>query len=174
MKRPGVVLALAAAVAMLLPGCDAGADFQAAQTRVVRRQGMTDDRLVNATVAANAWQTIMRRRVTGPLDVELLVVAGGGGGGGSTAGGGGGGGVIYQSSFTLTPATTYTVTVGAGGLGSPKSNDGAASNTNGGNSVFGPFTAIGGGYGASGKPAGSRPASSGGSGGGAVITSAMI
>jgi hypothetical protein len=102
-----------------------------------------------------------------PPYVEVLVVAGGGGGGGSTAGGGGAGGVIYNSAYQITNAAAITVTVGAGGAGSQKSNDGSPNNTNGANSVFGSLTAIGGGYGFSGRPAGSRVANSGGSGGGA-------
>ena len=99
-------------------------------------------------------------------NVDVLVVAGGGGGGGSTAGGGGGGGVIYSSSYAVSNQT-YSVTIGAGGSGSIRSDQGAANNTNGGNSVFGSLTAVGGGYGFSGYTTGSRLANSGGSGGGA-------
>ena len=100
--------------------------------------------------------------------VEALVVAGGGGGGGSTAGGGGGGGVLYNSGLSVSGGTAYPVTVGAGGAGSRKADDGVPNNTNGENSVFSTLTAIGGGYGFSGKAsAGSRVANSGGSGGGA-------
>ena len=112
------------------------------------------------------------------LGVEYLVIAGGGGGGGSTSGGGGAGG--YRSSVagestggggTLESALqlsigTYTATVGAGGSGSRNSDAGAPNNTNGSNSVFSTITSLGGGYGASGRPSGSRVASSGGSGGG--------
>lgn len=49
----------------------------------------------------------------------ILVGAGGGGGGGSrdTAGGGGGGGAVVVKNLTVTPGTTYTVTIGAGGQG---------------------------------------------------------
>ena len=96
--------------------------------------------------------------------VEVLVVAGGGGGGMDMGGGGGGGGVIYSSTVSVTPGVAHTVTVGAGGYGAPAGNggyrtDGAGpqpsnhqftiSATNGGNSVFGSLTAIGGGYGGS-------------------------
>ena len=100
-------------------------------------------------------------------EVEVLVVAGGGGGGGSTAGGGGAGGLLYASSYGVQQGVGITVTVGAGGVGSRKSNDGSPNNTNGGNSSFGGLTSLGGGYGFSGRPAGSRVANSGGSGGGA-------
>lgn len=92
----------------------------------------------------------------------LLIVAGGGGGGGhsgtpQTGGGGGGGGVIYTN-ITLSSGT-YNVTVGKGGLGG--STTYIASK--GTNSVFGSFTAIGGGYGGQNTYA----AGNGGSGGGA-------
>jgi hypothetical protein len=84
----------------------------------------------------------------GVTSVEVLVVAGGGGG---QTGGGGAGGVIYNTSFSVTPSSSYTVTVGAGG----------APGVNGSNSVFSSLTAIGGGYGASSSAVGN-----GGSGGG--------
>jgi hypothetical protein len=97
---------------------------------------------------------------TAPLDVnsvEVLVVAGGAGGSENTAGGGGGaGGVIYNSSYPVTPGTTYTVTVGAGG----------ATTSNGQNSNFANIIAIGGGTGGDyGNPTGTS-GRSGGSGGG--------
>jgi hypothetical protein len=106
-------------------------------------------------------------RSYGPATVEALVVAGGGGGGGSTAGGGGAGGLLYSSALPVTAGTAYTVTVGAGGLGTVRSDVGVAANTNGGNSVFSTLTAIGGGCGYSGRPSGTKVAASGGSGGGA-------
>ena len=52
---------------------------------------------------------------TGVTQIEVLVVAGGGGGGSAanTGGGAGGGagGLIYNSTFTVTPGNSYTVTV---------------------------------------------------------------
>ena len=91
--------------------------------------------------------------------VEVLVVAGGGGGGMDMGGGGGGGGVISNTSYSVTSGTGITVTVGAGGTGAPAAGTSAqgyqnghqypTSATNGGNSVFGTLTAIGGGYGGS-------------------------
>ena len=96
-------------------------------------------------------------------EVEVLVVAGGGGGGAGTAGGGGGGGVIYNRNFAVTPGSALTVTVGAGGAGKVY----AVSNTagdNGGNSVFGALTSIGGGGG--GNRDSSEVGKNGGSGGG--------
>jgi len=49
----------------------------------------------------------------------ILVGAGGGGGGGSrdVAGGGGAGGQVITKNITVTPGTTYNVTIGAGGQG---------------------------------------------------------
>ena len=82
---------------------------------------------------------------TGVTSVEALVVGGGGGGGVDDGGGGGAGGLIYTSAFPVTPGTSYTVTVGAGGVGARS----AQAATNGGNSVFSTLTAIGGGYGLS-------------------------
>ena len=49
---------------------------------------------------------------------DVVMVAGGGGGGAASYGGGGGGGGVVQSTIYL-PATTYAVTVGAGGTGTP-------------------------------------------------------
>ena len=103
--------------------------------------------------------------------VQVLVVAGGGGGGcgeGNTNGGGGGGGgaggVIYNSNFSVTSGTAYTVTVGNGG--SASTNESVAGN-NGGNSVFGSLTAIGGGGGGGGGFEANNAGATGGSGGGA-------
>lgn len=93
----------------------------------------------------------------GVTKVNLLVVGGGGGGGYSTlsgivCGGGGGGGLVVGD-FTVSPGTSYTVTIGAGG----------GQSTNGGNTTFGSLaTARGGGFGASGEGRGG----SGGCGGG--------
>jgi hypothetical protein len=87
--------------------------------------------------------------------VEVLVVAGGGGGG---VGGGGAGGLIYNSAFSISPGTAYTVNIGNGGAGSTVwGGDGSS----GANSTFGSLTAIGGG---AGNHASVSP--SGGSGGG--------
>ena len=79
----------------------------------------------------------------GAGDVEVLVLAGGGAGGGwsgtdeITNGGGGAGGL--QTATVAVSIGTYTVTIGGGG---------SAWNTNGTNSVFGPTTSNGGGFGA--------------------------
>lgn len=110
-------------------------------------------------------------------NIEVLVVAGGGGGGMDMGGGGGGGGVVYNSSFAVTSGTSYTVTVGAGGSGAPEGGFAGQnlthqfniSATQGGNSVFGSITAIGGGFGGSsywGYTPNSGYGGAGGSGGG--------
>ncbi|TFH13637.1 MAG: hypothetical protein E4H02_11455, partial [Lentisphaerales bacterium] len=99
--------------------------------------------------------------VTTGGDVEYLIVAGGGGGGGGVQGGGGGAGGYLTGSATLS-ATTYGITVGAGGNGCTDSPDVAA--INGDDSVIQDIaTAIGGGRGASETP--DAYASVGGSGG---------
>ena len=122
----------------------------------------TDSNDVSYRVHAFTSSGIFQKGDNSPIDI--MMVGGGGGGGGSTAGGGGAGGLINHS---LTPTVgDYSIIVGAGGSGSQVSNDGAVNNTNGGySSAFG-YTALGGGYGFSGRPSGSRLANSGGSGGG--------
>ena len=105
-----------------------------------------------------------------PLTVNYLVVAGGGAGGNNSdsgAGGAGGlrtdfgstsgGGASAESSLTVQSATSYTVTVGAGGAIATNANGNPGSN-----SVFSSITSIGGGGGA--RQGGS--AGTGGSGGG--------
>jgi len=108
-------------------------------------------------------------------NVQYIVVAGGAGGGGRGArwaGGGGGGGLrasiagynsgggaAAESSFAVTASTNYTVTVGAGGTGSPGSDIPGGT---GGTSAFDSITTVGGGGG------GGYGGNSGGSGGGGV------
>ena len=96
-------------------------------------------------------------------EVEVLVVAGGGGGSGNyydDGAGGGGGGLIYNSNFAVTPGTQLTANVGDGGAASSGNQGG-----DGGNSVFGALTAIGGGGGAAHRSAGREGGSGGGSAG---------
>jgi len=107
------------------------------------------------------------------INVDYLVIAGGGGGGGGgtfsgSSGGGGAGGFRTAEAIALTPATNYTVTVGAGGA------FGLTSGTNGSkgiDSVFSTVTSTGGGGGGANQsgPGGNAgsPGGSGGSGGGA-------
>lgn len=96
----------------------------------------------------------------GVTSVKVLVVAGGAGGGWQIGGGGGAGGYIYNSSYIVTSGGTVSYSIGSGGNGGT---DVTTDATNGGNSVFGSLTAIGGGFGGVNAY---RPAGSGGSGGG--------
>ena len=91
------------------------------------------------------------------LDVQYLVVAGGGGGG--QQGGGGGAGSLRSGSFTIPTGSSYTVSVGVGGIGAVY-NGGAAQT--GSDSTFYTITSQGGGTGGSAGGAGGN----GGSGGG--------
>lgn len=101
----------------------------------------------------------------GNVTADILVVAGGGAGGAGTGGGGGAGGLINISSYPLS-ASTYTVTVGAGGT-----NDDIDLGTSGVNTVVTnstrTLTALGGGYGGATETNNyTYAAASGGSGGG--------
>jgi hypothetical protein len=91
------------------------------------------------------------------LDVQYLVVAGGGGGG--QQGGGGGAGAFRSGSFTIPTGSSYTVSVGVGGIGAVYT--GGAAQT-GSDSTFYTITSQGGGTGGSAGGAGGN----GGSGGG--------
>ena len=86
---------------------------------------------------------------------DLLTVAGGGGGGGNNGGGSGGGGVLLKTSYPTAASRSYTITIGAGGAGSPGANSPASAGIDGGDTTFvdpsGPttYTAGGGGGGGS-------------------------
>ncbi len=96
--------------------------------------------------------------------LDVLIVAGGGGGGSNAGGGGGGGGVVNLANLSVETGT-YNVSIGAGGVAGLNSGTATTSRgQNGGNSIFGSFTAVGGGGGAS-RDWGPNP-SVGGSGGG--------
>ena len=111
------------------------------------------------------WQTIIGSGTTTTYAIQYLTVAGGGGGGYYAGGGGGAGGVLNGLTF-VTAGNAYTVTIGTGGPGSTTGVNG----TNGVNTVFGSFTATGGGGGAYGNP--SAVGSNGGSGGGSTTLGA--
>jgi hypothetical protein len=106
------------------------------------------------------WQTI----ASTAYSVEYLVVAGGGGGGWDYGGGGGAGGLLQGSALSVSPGTSYTITIGAGGAGGINSS-GSKAGTNGSNSSGLSNTAIGGGGGMGGAGS-AETAKSGGSGGG--------
>jgi len=119
--------------------------------------------------------------LSGSTSVDYLVIAGGGGGAGGVGGGGGAGGFRLSNSnglpapttsplasscgLTVT-ATTYPITVGAGGAGAPAGvpEFTGTKGCNGANSVFSTITSAGGGGGA--QRGACQNASSGGSGGG--------
>jgi hypothetical protein len=97
------------------------------------------------------------------LTCDVLVVAGGGGGGWrQNAGGGGGAGGLRSETQSLI-ATSYAVTVGAGGVASTGSQ---VVGGKGNNSVFNTTTSTGGGGGGSGFGGSGGNAATGGSGGG--------
>tara|TARA_Y100001937_G_scaffold102960_1_gene141766 strand:+ start:154 stop:1569 length:1416 start_codon:yes stop_codon:yes gene_type:complete len=115
--------------------------------------------------------------------VSYTVVAGGAGGGGRHGGGGGAGGFregrAPNDSYAVSPlnapdglpisATTYPITVGAGGTGISGSPYEATA-TNGTNSVFSTITSTGGGHGG-GYPSNSAEAGGSGGGGGGNLQS---
>jgi len=97
---------------------------------------------------------------------EVLIVAGGGGGGAvfdGVGGGGGAGGVVYYTTYPFT--SPIPITTGSGGPGTPSA-------PNGGNTVFGSTTALGGGIGGQSRrgtiyaPPTGNPGGSGGGGNG--------
>jgi hypothetical protein len=106
-----------------------------------------------------------------PYSLNYLAVAGGGAGGssnipaGTGGGGGGGAGGFVPGTLSVTPGTTYTITIGAGGVGATP----ALNSTRGSNTIIEGFvTAVGGGVGVSYVMyPGNLPLSNGGSGGGA-------
>ena len=104
---------------------------------------------------------------SGSGNVWDLIVAGGGGGG---LGGGGAGGLIDLGGYSVgVTVGSYSVTVGAGGAGVISNSGGSVttSQTQGGNSSFNGYTAIGGGSGGFAPLANNNSAGgSGGSGGG--------
>ena len=105
----------------------------------------------------SAWISL-----TSVIQYDVLVVAGGGGTGYSLYhnGGGGGGGLIYSSGI-VSIGQSYAITVGAGGTGGTSNS--SNNNTAGNNSIFGLFTAVGGGKGGTWPD---YPGGNGGSGGG--------
>ena len=102
--------------------------------------------------------------VTNPGNIEYLVVAGGGGGGsslGSTyAGGGAGAGGLLTGTLAAT-ATTYSITIGQGGIGM----SGTVATIPGTNTTAFGLTAVGGGGGGYGYSPSGGSGGNGGSGG---------
>ncbi len=88
------------------------------------------------TKDANYWYHVFNSSGTftpsQSVTADILVIAGGGGAGYNNGGGGGAGGLLAHNSQSLTSGTSYTITIGAGGV----ENTG-----NGSNSQFGSLTA---------------------------------
>lgn len=96
------------------------------------------------TVDTTSWTA-----PAGITSVNYLVVGGGGGGGNgydNGGGGGGGGGMVRSGTLSVTPGTSYTVTVGAGGAGGANIRSDRPG-SNGESSVFDTITSLGGGLG---------------------------
>ena len=96
------------------------------------------------------------------LECEILIVGGGGGGGGFGGGGGGAGGYLASASESFS-ATTYAVTVGAGGAKATY----VARGGNGGSSGIDTIDSVSGGGGGGCYSSGGQNGLPGGSGGGA-------
>jgi hypothetical protein len=97
----------------------------------------------------------------GITSVDYLVVGGGGGGASGSGGGGGGAGAFRTGTLSVTPGTTYSITVGAGGAGGSNS-----VGANGSDSVFSSITSNGGGGGGTSSGSANGNASGGGGGNG--------
>ena len=123
--------------------------------------GGTKDTTSRSGYAVHTFTSPGTFAVTGtPATVEYLVVAGGGGAAAQTTVGGGGAGGFRSGTLAVFPGD-YTVTRGGGGAGGPWDTDGSK----GANSVFGPITATGGGFGGADETQGGPGGSGGGSGG---------
>jgi len=84
---------------------------------------------------------------SGVTNVSFLAVGGGGGGGENGASGGGGGALQDISYYTVPSGGTVSVTVGNGGAGGATSGVASTAGSTGGASIFGTYTANGGGGG---------------------------
>jgi hypothetical protein len=133
--------------------------------------------MISYDAANNKWVHVFTASgtftPTEDLTCDYLVIAGGAGGGLGGGGAGGyrtsagtsGGGASAESALSLTNATGYTVTIGAGGAGAV--NGSLAKSSNGINSVFFTITSDGGGGAGTGGTGGAFNAGAdGGSGGG--------
>ena len=102
--------------------------------------------------------------------VDVLIIGGGGGGGGGAdstwhgGGGGGAGGVRLLTNLAVTSGTVYNVGIGSGGSGGAGANNPGFNGSNGESSIFGTYSAPGGGGGDGALASGTG--NQGGSGGG--------
>lgn len=149
------------------------ADTTNAQTQFFNTKGFSVNFNGDASCAVGNllgfhWSADIRRGVAGTYTVNYMVVAGGGGGGmysGGYSGGGGGGGGVLIGEVIVGPGSIYSVIVGAGGTGGTGAGPLAGYlGSNGGNSSFFSFIALGGGGGGG----GTFLALPGGSGGGGM------
>ena len=106
-----------------------------------------------------------------PYSVEYLVVAGGGGGGNDVGGGGGAGGLL-SNTFNVLPATSLTITIGAGGAGTTSGTAPSGGNSSISGTGITTITAFGGGGGGSWLAVNGGSGGSGGGGGAANTGSA--
>jgi hypothetical protein len=97
----------------------------------------------------------------GVTSLRLLAIGGGGGGGNTIGGGGGAGGMLEAASFPVTPGGSVSGNVGTGGPGATSR---GVRGTSGGNTTFGPATALGGGGAGSWDNNAGIPGGSGGGG----------
>jgi len=118
--------------------------------------------------ALNGQQFLASGTFTAPAGVSsawVTIVGGGGAGAGSSnhltngSGGGGGSEAAFAVPYAVTPLSSYTVTIGAGGVGVSAGNGG-----NGGNTLFDVLQVVGGLGGVEGT---NTPTGAGGKGGGA-------
>lgn len=136
---PIVGVTSVSAATVTAPGCSA--TVSNAITSVLTR---VDERCVlTFTSGSNAWTV-----PSGTNTVRVLVVGGGGGGGQNGGGGGGGGQVVHNSSFSVSPNSPISVTVGAAGASPGPTNWDDAGGL-GGTSSFSTISALGGGGGGS-------------------------
>lgn len=96
---------------------------------------------------------------SGITSIDYLIVGGGGGG---ASGGGGGGGVLQDTDYSVSPGSTFDVTVGAGGAGGAGGRSYSSTATSGSSSRFGVISASGGGEGGAENSVGGVDGASGG------------
>lgn len=164
------VLILSSALALVVTGLFTGTSLTSAspdECEPTESSYDSDDTRYTVLSFTQTGASCTWIKPTGLSSLDYLIVAGGGGGGGRHGGGGGGGGVLSATEFDVSNISETTITVGAGGAGSPylatQSSTITQFTQKGANSSAFGYEAIGGGPGA-GKA--TNPNYSGGSGGG--------
>lgn len=128
--------------------------------------------VAGATRPTRKWGGLVGRSIIADADAditgaEILLVGGGGAGGGRIGGGGGAGAMIELTNQTLTIGQSYSLTVGAGGLGKINT----AQPDDGGDTTGFTYTATGGGYGGVYQYYSGNSGGSGGGGSGLAVAS---